>query len=129
MAIAKLSETADGMPMKRALIALSLVLGFLVVAGACQTAAADDDRPLIWRYNSHSPELPFSRTERAQSVWAGGACWSECGSHCTWGLAACLQQDAQGKCILLGDACDRYCQRECRGFAGPLIPDYLDFLN
>jgi hypothetical protein len=123
-----LVETDGPVAMKRALIVLSLLLGVVVVAGTLQPAAADD-RPAIWRYNTPSPDLPFSRSERAQSVWAGGACWSECGSHCTWGLAACLQQDAQGKCLLLGDACDRYCQRECRGFAGPLIPDYLDFLN
>jgi hypothetical protein len=69
--------------------------------------------------------LPFPRSERAQSVWASGACWSECGSYCAWGLAGCLARDAQGQCVKLTDTCDRYCQRNCRTSGGPLLT--LDF--
>lgn len=69
--------------------------------------------------------LPFPRSERAQSVWASGACRSECGSYCAWGLAGCLERDAQGQCLKLTDSCDRYCQRDCRTSGGPLLP--LDF--
>lgn len=69
--------------------------------------------------------LPFPRSERAQSVWASGACWSECGAYCAWGEAGCLTRDAQGQCLKLTDTCDRYCQRACRSAGGPLLP--LDF--
>jgi hypothetical protein len=69
--------------------------------------------------------LPFPRSERAQSVWASGACWTECGSYCAWGMAGCLEVDAQGQCLKLTDDCDRYCQRQCRTSGGPWLP--LDF--
>lgn len=75
-----------------------------------------------WRYNAHNQQLPFPRSERAQSVWASDRCWSECGSYCAWGMAGCLKEDAQGHCLKLTDKCDRYCQRECRGWGGPLLP-------
>jgi hypothetical protein len=69
--------------------------------------------------------LPFPRGERAQSVWASGACWSECGSYTTWNLAACLEHDRQGRCVKRADSSDRSCQRECRTSGGPLLP--MDF--
>ena len=105
--------------MKRRFVLIALVLGaiLLPIAGA---AFAGDGKP--WRYNSHSAEPPYPRSERAQSVWASGACWSECGSYCAWGQAGCLQRDAQGRCLKLTDKCDRYCQRECRTSGGPLLP-------
>ncbi|MGI8524961.1 MAG: hypothetical protein ACR2K5_02095 [Pseudolabrys sp.] len=65
--------------------------------------------------------LPFPRSERAQSVWQSGACWSECGAHCAWSQSACLRVDSQGRCIAWTDACDRYCQRICRTLGGPLL--------
>jgi hypothetical protein len=106
--------------MKRTLILLGLLfVGTLI--GASQAPAIDGKAP-VWRYNSHTRELPFPRGERAQSVWASGACWTECGSYCAWGLAGCLQVDAQGRCLKLTDKCDRYCQRECRTMGGPLLP-------
>lgn len=69
--------------------------------------------------------LPFARSERAQSVWASGACSTECGSYCAWGQTACLSRDSQGQCLKLTDDCDRYCQRNCRTSGGPWLP--LDF--
>jgi hypothetical protein len=78
--------------------------------------------PLVWRYNGPPQPLPFPRSERAQSVWASGACWSECGSYCAWHLNGCLHHDSQGICILYSAACDRYCQRACRDRGGPFLP-------
>ena len=101
-----------------------LLLPGLTAAGATETAAAS--RRVVWRYNAPNQALPFTRGERAGTVWAASACWSDCGSHCTWGLAVCLSHDAQGHCLKLGDACDRYCQRECRTSGGPLLPDIFD---
>jgi hypothetical protein len=106
--------------MKRAIALLGLLfVGILMTSGPA--FAADGTAP-PWRYSTNRHELPFARGERAQSVWASGACWSECGSYCAWGLAGCLQVDAQGRCLKLTDKCDRYCQRECRTMGGPLLP-------
>lgn len=103
--------------MKRALILIALLLTGIGTAAAADAVA----RPGL----EHSRILPFPRSERAQSVWASGACWSECGSYCAWGAAGCLTRDAQGQCLKLTDTCDRYCQRQCRTSGGPLLP--LDF--
>lgn len=110
--------------MKSTRVLVALLIGDLLAA-APAVAADVKAAPPVWRYSARSHELPFPRSERAQSVWNSGACWSDCGSHCTWGLAACLQVDAQGRCLKLTDACDRYCQRECRTSGGPLLP--IDF--
>jgi hypothetical protein len=113
--------------MKPFLVLLALVLGGIVLAGAGPATAADL-KPMeasSWRMTAPRDVLPFPRSERAQSVWASGACWSDCGSYCAWGLAGCLERDAQGRCLKLTDSCDRYCQRECRTSGGPLLP--IDF--
>jgi hypothetical protein len=64
---------------------------------------------------------PFARSRRAQSVWASDACWNGCQSYCTWGEAACLKVDAQGRCLPDTDRCDRVCQSRCRLWGGPLV--------
>jgi hypothetical protein len=109
--------------MKRKLILIALLIGSVLMLPAGSAAAGDGVRP--WRASTKSQELPFPRDERAQSVWSSGACWSDCGSYCAWGQTGCLQRDAQGQCIKLTNACDRYCQRECRTSGGPLLP--IDF--
>lgn len=109
--------------MKRWLVLIALLLGGILPAVG--PAAADAIRPAdakIWRYNNQPQELPFARSERSASVWASGACWSDCGAYCTWGMAGCLERDAQGQCLKLTDKCDRYCQRECRSTGGPFLP-------
>jgi hypothetical protein len=95
-----------------------LAIGIVMIAGTASAA----DNTTSWRYNAHGSELPFPRSERAQTVWASQRCWRECGSYCAWGMAGCLQQDSQGLCLKLTDKCDRYCQRECRTNAGPYLP-------
>lgn len=109
--------------MKRALV-LILLIAVLAPAAIGGSAFAAD---VSVRPAPQQPikALPFPRSERAQSVWASGACWSECGSYCAWGEAGCLRSDAQGLCLQLTDTCDRYCQRQCRTSGGPLLP--LDF--
>jgi len=106
--------------MKRTAILFGLFLASILVATG--PVAALDGKPPSWRYNAHGADLPFPRGKRAESVWASGACWSQCGSYCAWGLAGCLKEDAQGRCLKLTDKCDRYCQRECRTWGGPLLP-------
>jgi hypothetical protein len=78
--------------------------------------------------------LPYPREPRAAAVWNERTCWSQCGSYCAWGMAACLRQEkvsqtSQGTCLKLTDRCDRKCQRDCRTAGGPLLPDVFDFLN
>ncbi len=113
--------------MKRA-IGLIALLGLLLLLPGLSAAVAADlgaGAGPVRAPTVRSKVLPFPRSERAQSVWASGACWSECGSYCAWGEAGCLSRDPQGRCLKLTDTCDRYCQRECRTSAGPLLP--LDF--
>lgn len=107
---------------------LTLITGVIVSASAADRSVSyRDARPEIWRFNRHSKELPFPRDARAQAVWGERSCWSECQSYCTWGEAACLERDPQGRCLKLTDRCDRMCQRECRTRGGPLVPDIFDF--
>ncbi|MBI3704597.1 MAG: hypothetical protein HY244_12325 [Rhizobiales bacterium] len=110
--------------MKPWLILLALLLSIIALPfGGPATAGEGKAAGVkIWRYSTPGQELPFPRSERAQAVWASGACWSECGSYCAWGMAGCLERDAQGQCLKLTDKCDRYCQRQCRTSGGPLLP-------
>jgi hypothetical protein len=110
--------------MKRIALVLALLLGGLSTLPATAGEAGDVQ---IWRYNRHSPELPFPLSGRSQSIWASGACWSECGSYPPWNRVACLYRDAQGHCLKRADADDRACQRACRTRGGPLLPDIFDF--
>jgi len=107
-------------------ILFGLVLAAILTVGG-SAVAGDGKAPAsfpssAWRYDRHGADIPYPRSERAQSIWASGQCWSECGSYCAWGLAGCLRQDSQGRCVKLTDKCDRYCQRECRTMGGPLLP-------
>lgn len=111
--------------MIRALLLIAFVVA-LLMPGSNRADAADVSlRPGTSRSVTVLQPLPFPRSERAQSVWASGACWTECGSYCAWGQAGCLQRDTQGTCLKLTDDCDRSCQRHCRTSGGPLLP--LDF--
>lgn len=110
--------------MKPAILIVALLFfGYWAASGGPTHAA--DLKPMQashWRMTAQRDALPFPRSERAQSVWGSGACWTECGSYCAWGQTACLERDAQGQCLKLTDKCDRYCQRECRTSGGPLLP-------
>jgi hypothetical protein len=109
----------------RILAATLMLCSFAWALSAPGTADAADmagyGRPTTGRIYA----LPFLRSDRAQSVWDSGACWSECGSQCTWRQAACLETSLQGQCLAYTDSCDRYCQRSCRTSGGPFLP--IDF--
>jgi hypothetical protein len=100
--------------MKSFLLCLALLFGGVSLAAAGE--------PSVWRYNRHSAEPPFPLSERAESIWASGACWSECGSNTAWNLVACLESEPQGRCLKRTNAADRACQRACRTRGGPLLP-------
>ena len=105
--------------MNRTIILLALFLVGLPMVPAGSAAAAERT---VWHMGAPRDGLPFPRSERAQSVWASGTCWSECGAFCAWGQTGCLERDAQGQCVKLTDKCDRYCQRTCRTSGGSLLP-------
>ena len=124
------------MTITRAIVLTVLLLAGLLLPAAGPASAAEQPRlsrysgpppvvgphPPIWRYNGPPQEMPFARSERSQSIWASGTCWSECGAYCAWNLNACLYNDTQGNCILQSAACDRACQRSCRSQGGPFLP-------
>lgn len=113
--------------MIRCALRIVVVASAVLLSGAASllpapAAAADTSlRPAVQKRVT----LPFPRSERAQAVWAAGACWRDCGAYCAWGQTSCLNRDSQGQCLKLTDDCDRYCQRSCRTSGGPWLP--LDF--
>jgi hypothetical protein len=121
--------------MTRAFILIGLLTALLLPGAGPRIDTAAAAEPVYRPAMARPQGLPFPRGERAQSVWASGLCWSECGSYCAWGAADCYASDVlaggseprktQGQCLKLTDTCDRYCQRQCRTSGGPLLP--LDF--
>ena len=114
---------------KPAGICLAAVLSTIVAAPAfaadADVGARSRNAGTLWRGNMQFHSLPFPRSERAAAIWNERACWSECGAHTAWGLAACLQYDTQGRCLWFADKTDRFCQRECRAVGGPLLSGLL----
>jgi hypothetical protein len=112
-------------------LVLSVFLGVALVwsllAAAPHAIAADVTLRHTPPESAAVHALPFPRSERAQAIWDERACWSDCGAHTAWGMAACLERDSQGRCLRLADKSDRYCQRACRTSGGPFVPDIFDF--
>ena len=109
--------------MRRFLIALILAAGFAAPSLAADAVVSRNVSVVAPAVR----QLPFPRTERAAAVWNERACWTRCGSYTAWGMAACLNRDAQGVCLERADHSDRMCQRECRTSGGPYLPDIFDF--
>jgi hypothetical protein len=100
---------------------LPFLVGLLLTAGLHAAEAADVGS---WR----KPAPPATvyrvipRSPEASLVWAADACWRGCAMDCGRHYQACLSVDAQPNCTAQNDACDRFCQRECRLYGGPLLP-------
>jgi hypothetical protein len=98
-----------------------LIAAFLLAtAGVVPAQAADvgiSRKPAVATIYRAVPRSPA-----AQLVWDGDACWRGCGMDCGRHFQACLSVDSQENCIAQNDACDRFCQRECRFYGGPLLP-------
>jgi len=100
---------------------LSFLVGLLLVGGLSSAQAAETG---IWR----KPVPPATvyrvvpRSPAASLVWAADACWRGCAMDCGRHFQACLSADVAENCIARNDACDRFCQRECRIYGGPLLP-------
>lgn len=89
------------------------IAAWIVVAGLLGTAAVSD---------AVAREPAFPRSAASEAIYAAGACWRGCQSYCTWGLADCVKDVAQGVCLKFTDRCDRYCQINCRFVGGPFVP-------
>jgi len=112
----------------RALVLLFALLSIMALRPAAAADTSAFSAPVRQAtLTTPAKALPFPRSERAQSVWASGVCWNQCGAYCTSGLVGCLRRDSQGQCLQYTDRCDRYCQNQCRTQGGPLLPDLLDF--
>ena len=99
-----------------------LLLTALLMTGLTAVKAADVGG---WRKPVAAPVTPYRavpRSAAASLVWAGDACWRGCAMDCGRHFRACLSADAPENCIARSDACDRFCQRECRLYGGPLLP-------
>jgi hypothetical protein len=99
-----------------------LLLAALLMAGVSSAEAADAGS---WRKSvapSAASHRVIPRSPEAALVWAGDACWRGCAMDCGRHFQACLSADAPANCIAQNDACDRFCQRECRSYGGPLLP-------
>ena len=113
--------------MRQTPMKISTIVAFIaILAGTLSAGAADNSRlpqplPQGVERAQKADELPFPRSERAQSIWAADTCWRDCSANCAWGVAGCLRRDEQGVCLSKGDTCDRYCQRQCRSSGGPLL--------
>jgi hypothetical protein len=103
-------------------VRLFLLIAAWLAMGLVSSEAADAG---IWRKSGAAPATAYRiipRSPAASLVWAGDACWRGCAMDCGRHFRACLSADAPETCIARNDACDRFCQRECRSYGGPLLP-------
>ena len=104
---------------------LLLFTALLMMTGLAPANAADAGG---WRRPVAGPVPAYRavpRSAAAALVWAGDACWRGCAMDCGRQHKICLSFDSSGNCLAYNGACDRFCQRECRLYGGPLLP--LDF--
>ncbi len=103
--------------MRVLLLAALLMMTELTAANAADAGG--------WRKSVAAPATVYRavpRSPAASLVWAGDACWRGCAMDCGRHYQACLSVDAQPNCTAQNDACDRFCQRACRLYGGPLLP-------
>jgi hypothetical protein len=116
-------------PMKTALKAW--VAALLMVLGVALPALAGDyaleNRPELVFKGGIVHQTPYPQGGRAASVWKSDACWRGCKASCAWKMEYCAGSSDADTCRPHLDACDRACQRDCRGIsAGPLL-SFFDF--
>ena len=98
----------------------------LLIASLIAPAAASDytleNRPEVSFKGGPVHVSPYPQSKRSASVWGNDACWQDCKSSCSWKMEYCVRAMDADACRPHLDACDRSCQRSCRGFsAGPLL--------
>ena len=109
--------------------ALTAVL-LLISALAAPAVAGDytmNNRPEVIFKGGIVHQTPYPQGKRAASVWVSDACWRDCKSSCTWKMEYCVRASDPDLCRPGLDACDRSCQRTCRGFSGGPLLGFIDF--
>jgi hypothetical protein len=109
--------------------ALTAIL-LLISALAAQAVAGDytmENRPEVVFKGGIVHQTPYPQGKRAASVWVSDACWRDCKSSCTWKMEYCVRASDPDLCRPGLDACDRSCQRTCRGFSGGPLLGFIDF--
>jgi hypothetical protein len=108
---------------------LSVVL--LFVLGVVAQAIAGDydmaDRPVVVFKGGIVHQSPYPQSKRAASVLASDACWRDCTSSCNWKMDYCVSSNDPDTCRPHLDACDRACQRDCRGTSGGPFLGFVDW--
>jgi hypothetical protein len=105
--------------------ALLLVLGLAASAAAGQYTM--ENRPELIFKGGIVHQTPYPQSKRAASVWGSDACWRGCASSCTWKMEYCVRSNDPDACRPHLDACDRSCQRGCRGISGGPLLGFFDF--
>ena len=104
--------------MRLALLLAALLL--MMAPGPAQAADAG-----VWSRAPAAPATVFRvipRSPAAELIWAKDGCWRGCAQDCGRHHQTCLQVDTSGNCMAQNAACDRFCQRACRSYGGPLLP-------
>ena len=111
--------------MKVLSVTLLFILGMVAQAAAGQYKY--ENRPEVIFKGGIVHQTPYPQSRRAASVWASDACWRDCKTSCTWRMEYCVgSNDADAGRPRL-DACDRSCQRTCRGISGGPLLGFIDF--
>ena len=111
--------------MKR--FALSLMAFFVLAAPALAGGFTYENRPAVVFKGGVERMTPYPQSKRSTSVWVSDACWRDCKSSCTWKMEYCVRASDPDLCRPGLDACDRSCQRTCRGFSGGPLLGFIDF--
>jgi hypothetical protein len=109
----------------------ALALVILFVLGWLAPAAANDyslaNRPEVVFKGGVVHQTPYPQSKRTASVWKSDACWRDCSSACKWKMEYCVTSSDPDTCRPHLDACDRACQRDCRGISGGPFLGFVDW--
>jgi hypothetical protein len=113
----------------KAFLAAVLLLVWGLAAPAMAGDYTMENRPVVVFKGGVVHQSPYPQGSRAASVWGSDACWRDCKASCTWKMEYCMGVGATDHdvCRPHLDACDRSCQRNCRGLSGGPLLGFFDF--
>ena len=108
-------------------VAAILLFLFGLVAQAAAGGYTLENRPTVVFKGGVERMTPYPQQRRTTSVWESDACWRGCNSSCSWKMEYCVRGNDADSCRPHLDACDRSCQRSCRGLSGGPLLGFFDF--